>query len=164
LDLNPKLSFLNPNSNYIRKNREITVDDVNERIEILENSGYLGTPGKGLNTFSNYYAFVYANGKVILERFWKDDEMKPALNEATYVLSIDNFKEMSKLSKTNLIEYIKLLPNKDVKRFYHTATDPNYPNREWKLKLHKEIVGTYRIEDAINFIDNIRNVGVTYEK
>ena len=121
------------------------------RISILENSGYMGTPVKGLDTFSGYFAFIYPNGKVILEKFWEDEEcLKPAVGYATYVMQIDNFIELSKKSKIELIEYIKTIPEIGVKRIFHTSIN------NWQRNLNNEIEGTYRLEDAIEFINGLK--------
>jgi len=143
------------NDKKIDDNKEELINEVNLRIDILENSGFIGSIVKGINTFTGYYAFIYANGTVILEKFWENvDEMIPAIGCATYVMNIDNFLEMSKISKVKLIEYIKLLPNVGVKRIFHTSIN------NWQRNLYNEINGTYRVEDAINFIntlDGVRN-------
>lgn len=132
------------------------INEVNERIQILENSGFIGTPIRGLNTFNGYYAFIYANGKVILEKFWRDEEnQNPARFEATYVMNIDNFIDMSRISKLNLIEYMRTLPNSGLKRIFHTSLD------RWRMDIKKEINGTYRLEDAIDFISKLQSGGLT---
>lgn len=135
-----------------KKDKEVLIQEVNTRIAILENSGFIGRPIKGLDSFTGYYAFVYPNGKVILEKFWENEEnMTPALGYATYVMTIDNFVEMSKLSRINLIEYIKTLPEIGVKRIFHTSID------NWQKNLYDEINGTYRLEDAIEFINSLKS-------
>lgn len=139
----------------LKKDKSMLIEEVNERIEILENSGYLLSPIVGLDTFSGYYAFVYPNGKVILEKFWENGDVKiPADGCATYVMSIDNFVDLSKMPKLALIEYIKSFPEIGVKRIFHTT------NANWQRNLYKEINGTYRFEDAIDFINNLKS-GVT---
>lgn len=147
------------NSNIIKKDKEELVNETNMRINILENSGFIGRPVKGLNTFSGYYAFIYPNGKVILEKFWENEEhMTPSIGCATYVMDIDNFVEMSKLSRLNLIEYIKTLPEVGVKRIFHTSVN------NWHRNLSDEIEGSYRLEDAIEFINGLKTGAVTNEK
>ena len=134
------------------RDKEALVEEVNMRISIMENSGSLSRPIKGLNTFSGYYAFVYPNGKVILEKFWENEEnLTPAVGCATYVMDIDNFVEMSKISRINLVEYIKTLPEIGVKRIFHMSVN------NWQRNLYNEINGTYRIEDAIEFINGLNN-------
>lgn len=146
------------NTTYTKriKNKDKTelINEVNMRISILENSGFIGRPIKGLNTFSGYYAFVYPNGKIILEKFWENEEtMNPAVHTATYVMNIDNFIEMSKMSRINLVEYIKMFPESGIKRIFHTSVN------DWQRNLYCEINGTYRMEDAIDFINSL-NSGV----
>ncbi len=128
--------------------------EVNKRITFLENSGIIGTPIKGKNTFNGYYAFVYSNGKVILEKFWENEEtMNPATKAATYVMTIENFVEMSKLPKPNLIEFMQTLPNIDMKRIFHTSY------AFWERCLCNEIAleTKYHLEDAIEFINSLKN-------
>lgn len=135
-----------------KKDKSILIEEVNKRIEILETSGYVVSPIVGLDTFSGYFAFVYPNGKVILEKFWENaDTLNPADGCATYVMNIDNFVELSKMPKLALIEYIKAFPEIGVKRIFHTTL------ANWKRNLHNEITGTYRFEDAIDFINNLRS-------
>ncbi len=135
----------------IKKDINELVRETNLRIGILEDSGFIGRPVKGLNTFNGYYAFIYASGVVILEKFWNNEsELTPAVGNATYVMNIDNFIELSKLSKTDLIEYMKTLPEIGVKRIFHTTIN------NWQKNLYKEINGSYRLEDAIEFINGLK--------
>ena len=141
-----------------KKDKTNLIDEVNKRIEILENSGYVVSPIVGLDTFSGYFAFVYPNGKVILEKFWENAEtFNPADGCATYVMSIDNFVELSKMPKLALIEYIKAFPEIGVKRIFHTSLD------NWQRNLSNEINGTYRFEDAIDFINNLKSGVIKHE-
>jgi len=140
------------------KSKDELINEVNMRISILENSGFIGRPIKGLNTFSGYYAFVYPNGKIILEKFWENEEtMNPAIHTATYVMNIDNFIEMSKMSRINLIEYIKTFPDSGIKRIFHTSIN------DWQRNLYSEINGTYRMEDAIDFINSLNRGALNNE-
>lgn len=127
------------------------IEEVNKRISFLEHTDFIGTPIKGLDTFSGYYAFVYPNGKVVLEKFWENEEtLIPATSCATYVMTIDNFVEMSKNSKPTLIEYIRLLPEVGVKRLFHSSF------AGWQKSVTSEIEGSYRLEDAIEFINSLK--------
>lgn len=77
---------------------------------------------KGTNKMLGYYGYVYRNGNVIFEKYYKDEEYyTPTDNEAIYVMNIDNFMELSKLSKSEIMEYIKTDSSK-VKRIYHSKT------------------------------------------
>lgn len=134
------------------KTREELVAFTNLRIELMNNSGYLAII-KGTNTFDGYYAYIYPNGSVILEKFWRNEaEMIPVDEEATYVMNIDNFIEMSKKTKITLIEYIRTLPEVGVKRIYHTTIN------NWWRNVEKVIKGTtYDLETVIAFINNLNN-------
>lgn len=142
----------------ITSTKNIDADDVTSRIEFLENTGYVGKL-KGLNTFTGYYGYVYPNGTVILEKFWEDEEgIRPAVNYATYIMNIDNFITMSKISRINLVEYIRTLPEIGVKRLYHSSIS------NWEKNIYKEINGAYRLEDAIEFINNLKSRGDSREQ
>ena len=139
-----------------KKDQDILISETNMRIGILENSGYIGNVVKGLNSFAGYYAFIYPNGKVILEKFW-ENENRPAIGCATYVMTIDNFIEMSKKKKIDLISYMRELPELGVKRIFHTSIN------NWQRNLYNEINGSYRLEDAIDFINNLKMGGISNE-
>ena len=68
-------------------------------------------------------------------------------------MNIDNFISMSKISKINLVEYIKTLPEIGVKRLYHSS------QANWEKNIYKEINGAYRLEDAIEFINGLKSGG-----
>ena len=135
------------------------IKEINMRIHILENSGFIGRPIKGLDTFSGYYAFIYANGLVVLEKFWENElEFIPAVGCATYILTIDNFIELSKLPRIVLAEYAK---SKEfgVKRIFHTNIN------KWQDNLSKVIMGgTYKLNDVINFLNTLKSDEVKYDK
>lgn len=136
-----------------KKSKEELIKEINIRISILENSGFIGRPIQGVNKFQGFYAFIYPNGMVILEKFWENIiNETPAHNTATYVMNIDNFIEMSKMSRIDLIEFIKEHPNLGIKRIFHTSIN------NWQRNLYNEINGTYRLEDAIDFINGL-NMG-----
>ncbi len=131
---------------------EQLVKEVNQRIDFMMESGFVGTPIEGSNSFTGYYAFIYSNGIVILEKFWQNDKLKPARENATYVMNIDNFIEMSKMTKTSLISYMQLIKNSNIKRIFHD----NFAN--WHNAILKEINSRtkYNINDAVSFIDKLR--------
>ena len=59
---------------------------------------------KGKNTFAGYIGYIYANGRVILDRFYdKQNDSNLALGHAVYAMNMQEFYELSKLSKTEII-------------------------------------------------------------
>lgn len=142
------------NEKIVNKDKVKLIEEVNMRINILENSGFIGRPIHGLNKFEGFYAFVYSNGKVILEKFWENiSNETPAKNTATYVMNIDNFIEMSKISRIDLVMFIKEHPDMGIKRIFHTSIN------NWQRNLFNEINGTYRLEEAIGFINGLKKGG-----
>ena len=129
--------------NWLISNEKIIVEnsDTKLRINILENSGYIKKL-RGINKLDGYYAFIYPNNKVIIENFNKV--------EATYRFNLDDFINMSKIFDLDLKTYINSLENKDFKRIFHTSIN------NWQRNLINEINGTYRLEDALNFINDLK--------
>jgi hypothetical protein len=153
-----KKGIVSSNQNRSENDNTELLEEVNSRIEILEKSAYIKCI-KGKNTFDGYYAFVYANGIIILEKFWNNElnGIPASKHNATYVMNIDNFLELSKLSRTSLVEYIKTLPEVGVKRIFHTSID------NWHKNILEEIEGSYRLEDAIDFINRIQKGDLRHE-
>ena len=82
----------------------------------------------GRNTFEGYVAYIFPNGKVILERFFKkkrNGEEVIAYDEAIYVMNIEDFDRLSRLPKQVLIN------NKLCNRYYHSG--------DWTSKIRTEI-------------------------
>lgn len=94
---------------------------------------------KGTNKMDGYYGYIYANGKVIFEKFNSNK------SEAIYVMRIDNFKELSKYTKSQLISYINTNDNPNIKRIYHS--------KNWKEKVVKEI---NKKETNINELEKLK--------
>ena len=58
----------------------------------------------GKNTFNGYIGYVYPNGRVVLDRFYdKQNDSTLADGNAVYAMNIEEFYELSKLSKSELI-------------------------------------------------------------
>lgn len=83
---------------------------------------------EGKNAFDGYLAFIYPNGKVILERFFKrrkDGSEVIATDQAIYVMNIEEFYNYSRLSKTEIIR------DKLCKRYIHKGA--------WQERVREEI-------------------------
>lgn len=81
---------------------------------------YEGTPyiakAVGLRKYRGYIAYIYANGKVILDREYNDDNPKSAVDNAAYIIDAKDFEELSREEKPELIK------NPKASRKYHTDT------------------------------------------
>jgi len=72
---------------------------------------------KGKDTFEGYIGYIYKNGRVVLDKFYEDvDSKKIADGHAVYAMSILEFYEVSKLSKSEIIR--RRLCN----RYIHTGS------------------------------------------
>lgn len=94
----------------------------------------------GINTFTGYFAQFYENGSVVLDKLYRygkdrrgNEVIQPAGDEAIYVMNYREFAELSKYTKSELIQEITDYDNKDVKRIYHSTN--------WKKKVDKVIDG-----------------------
>lgn len=95
-----------------------------EEIERLKEIGarkktfYEGTPyiakAVGLRKYRGYIAYIYRNGKVILDKEYNEDNPKSAIDNAAYIIEAKDFEELSRKEKPELIKHPK------VKRKYHT--------------------------------------------
>ena len=70
----------------------------------FENSNYLYKIF-GINTFDGYIAYIYANGEVLMEKFFDDHaNCLPTVGEAIYNIRVTDFEVLSKYSKLALIK------------------------------------------------------------
>lgn len=135
--------------------REERVQLIADRMNFLDHTNYLYKM-TGKDCFEGYVGYIYSNGNVIFEKFYKKkDTVEPANSNATYVMTFNNFVEMSKLTKTDIIEYIKR-GGTDVKRVYHTST--------WCDRILQIINGKTYDEKAIDKIDRLINDGQISKK
>lgn len=103
---------------------------------------------KGKNHFEGYEAYVFENGKVILEKFYKKTRngYVPVINEAIYAMNIQDFEELSKMGKTELREYAKE-NGLDVKPIYHT--------KYFSKRVMSFINSTSYNNDVLDYIDQL---------
>lgn len=81
---------------------------------------------KGKDTFDGYIGYIYPNGKVVLDKFYENASRgELAYGNAVYIMNLDDFYELTKLSKTTIIR------DKMCKRFVHSG--------DWKERVRKEI-------------------------
>lgn len=116
-----------------------------EEVQRLKNIGakkktfYEATPyiakAVGLRRYRGYVAYIYANGKVILDREYNEDNPKTAVENAAYIIEARDFEELSKKEKTELIRDPK------AQRKYHTK------NFESKLNEIIEKTGTKKEQE-----------------
>ena len=136
----------NKTNNLINKyyNKETDIQELIERKNFLDSSNYLYKL-MGKNNFQGYIGYLYQNGIVLFEKFYENiEELKPALSHATYVMNLENFVEVSKKTKKEIIKHIKQGAS-DVKRIYHTTT--------WNDRIIKTIKKKEYNKEIINEID-----------
>lgn len=128
------------------KTKEEKDRELRRRLDFFEQTSYLYRI-EGINNFFGYVGYIYGNGKVIFEKFYKDlDSYELASENATYVMNLDNFIEMSKKTKVEIMQYIKDGETK-VKRKYHTA--------KWEVNMSNLINETGYDTETLSLIDNL---------
>lgn len=129
--------------------------ELRKRIDFFETSPYLYRV-EGINNFSGYVGYIYGNGYVIFEKFYKnEDSFDLALGNATYIMNFANFVEMSKLSKLEIIEFIKK-GSTEVFRRYHTSN--------WINNMKSIIYSDGYDVDMIKIIDSLIKSGSLEDK
>lgn len=118
-----------------------------EKIELFSSLPYISSL-KGMNRFEGYVAYLFENGRVILEKFYKKTKHGaiPTYNEAIYVMNITDFKELSKMGKTEIREYAKEA-GLDVKVINHT--------KNFKTRVLNEVNSISYNENVLDFIEDL---------
>lgn len=138
-----------------KKTREEKRQLMIDRMSFLDNTEYLYKM-TGKNNFTGYVGYIYANGTVVFEKYYKNFETRePVESAATYVMNFNNFVEMSMLTKTEIMSYIKQ-GGTDVRRVYHTGI--------WCDKMFEIISGKTYDEKTMKRIDQLINEGQLSKK
>lgn len=99
------------------------------------------SPIKGKNNLYGYYGFILNNNYIVLDKFFNvrltDNKIKPAKDEAIYVLPLDLFNELHG-SKRLMMKYIKENPTGNVKRYYHTKKH-SYKERIFNIAKKEDV-------------------------
>lgn len=75
----------------------------------------------GKNKFDGYLAHIFVNGKVIFEKYDKDNQNLSNEAGAAYIMTIKNFNEFSKKSISELRDYVKENPDGDISYKCHAG-------------------------------------------
>ena len=104
---------------------------------------------KGRDTFDGYIGFVYPNGRVVLDKFYDDaDNGRLADGHAVYAMSIQEFYELSRLSKSEIIR------NKLCNRYIHKG---NWTDRV----LREEILADTGIDPSVEVKELVKRGNIT---
>lgn len=116
----------------------------------LENSAYLFSL-EGINEFEGYQGYLYPNGTVVFEKFYENIKTKKiASGSATYIMKLDNFVEVSKLTKSEIISKINSGEIKGVKRIFHREDMDR-----WKADVTRAITGSDYTVQVEEYIDEL---------
>ncbi len=131
-----------------KKELEDKKDDLlEEKIELFSSLPYV-TSLKGMNRFEGYVAYIFENGRVVLEKFYKKTKhgLEPTYNEAIYVMNISDFQELSKMGKTEIRQYAKDVGLK-VRVIHHT--------KNFKQRVMNEVTSIGYTDDVMNFVEEL---------
>lgn len=103
----------------------------------------------GIHTFLGYQAYVYSNGMVVFEKFYQERKsgLYPAKDSAIYIMKFSEFAELSKYSRTELIQEIRDFNNPDIIRICH--------NGNWKDRLRSAIGGIGYGDLELGYIEEL---------
>ena len=139
------------------RNAKISVHEKNSYLELMRKRLFFDKTGYmecilGINNFAGYVGYIYPNGLVVFEKMYEDDSRLVPVKEAnaTYVMNIDNFVQLSALSKTEIIDYIKSTNNPNVRRVYHS--------KNWEQRLLSIIEGA-GYDAVLDKIDTLIQTG-----
>lgn len=135
------------------------VDKLNERLEIFHSTNYLYQI-IGMDKFAGYIGFIYADGTVLFEKFYEitennktgEEEKRPCKSSnATYRMNIYNFVKFSKLTKQEIMDYIKNVGSEDLQRLYHSKNwAKNIKNKAEQYSKNGDLDIYNEINDLIN--------------
>lgn len=110
-----KEDITNTHSKIVLSEEELNIlrEKGKEKTDFYNNSNYLIKVVGRLNT-NGYIAYIYKNGKVLLDTEYNIDNPESAVGNALYCMEAKNFLKLSKLDKTTLRK------NPEVKRIIHS--------------------------------------------
>lgn len=78
----------------------------------------------GINNFNGYQGYIYPSGMVVFEKLYEDVEAGKISKKsnATYIMNLDNFVDFSKLTKPEIMKFIKNTANPQICRKNHNET------------------------------------------
>lgn len=118
--------------------------------DFLENSDY-AYKIYGIHKFEGYVGYIYPNETVIFEKYYENVKTaKIAVSSATYVMDLYNFMELSKLSKTEIINIIHTDSSANVRRVFHRENMDR-----WKSEVAQVISGSDYTNEVLSYVDDL---------
>lgn len=132
----------------------ITEDEAVRRMIIgrkfFLNSNYI-VELRGINNFAGYVGYIYPNGTVAFEKFYENEQThRVARDSATYIMDVSNFIELSKYSKSEIIDMLKHDKSLKVKRIFHYK-DMN----RWIKNVSDSITGQDYSDEIMEYINTL---------
>jgi hypothetical protein len=106
---------------------------------------------KGLNKFAGYIAYLYPNKSVVFEKFYKDQKCtRVDSGNATYVMNLYNFIELSKLTKLEATRKLRDLGPEAGHKINH-----GYDMTKWEARVAKAIMGEDHTDEVVNHVEDL---------
>ena len=116
--------------------------------EFLDNSPYV-CKLYGMDKFEGYIGYMYLNGSVVFNKYYQNlKTYQVASSQATYVMRFDNFMELSRLTKSEIIHMIQKDRHAKVKRIFHREDMDR-----WISEVKRAIVGDDYQKEVEAFIE-----------
>ena len=116
--------------------------------EFLDNSPYV-CKLYGMDKFEGYIGYMYLNGSVVFNKYYQNlKTYQVASSRATYVMRFDNFMELSRLTKSEIIHMIQKDRHAKVKRIFHREDMDR-----WISEVKRAIVGDDYQKEVEAFIE-----------
>lgn len=144
--LNDSLSNMKPSLSKTNKKKRTTTDILYYQY-VLESTDY-AVKIVGKDKFAGYIGYIYHNGKVLFEKLYENSETKtPAKPNATYIMNVKNFAQFCKLSKPQIIAYIRDNGNEEIERKNHS--------KHWETRIKRIVNGIAYDEMTERIIDKL---------
>lgn len=144
------ISTANPKTDRRRKNKEAQYQNIRRCKIFLDGSPYIFRIA-GKNLFDGYIGYVYANGNIIFEKFYRSFKSStPATESATYQMRFDNFLEISKMNCLTAV--IESKNNTYINRISH---DHKNNLAKWFLKMAALTEGNAMEEEVKFYMRNL---------
>lgn len=131
----------------IDKNKEEQYQNIRRCKLYLDGSPYLFRV-IGKNLFDGYIGYVYANGNILFEKFYRNFKTgTPALGCATYQMRFDNFVSLSKMKCLQA-----LLVAKNTEEITKISHDHKTQLKKWFLQVEKLTLGNEKKEEVESYM------------
>lgn len=146
-----RIEILDEERNISKKTT--TKEKEEKKLRVIEGYNYLISIKpirifKGKDKFYGYMGFEFSNDIVVFEKIYNEDK-SIAVENATYIMNKNNFKELCKLNKSQILWLLKK-SKRGIRRLYHTKD-----MKGWKNRIKQFVQGNDYTIEAYDYIDEL---------